>query len=228
MKKYLIALAVALMVCLLGMTASAAERSTDSEDYKAAEREKEAISQACAEAMREMGPEELDVKTRMAVMTEIYEEAGWTVAHETPAPARSLDIDPEILELAYSDIDEANPEQREKIIDAREVVINQYSWQNDIEAPDCIGYMVNPFDREITFCPLYSELFPGWDPPRPVPVEEEAAEPVEEDVSEATAGAASDVDSLMYDDGNYYVPKASGSVVAPIYVLFRFISLLII
>ena len=46
MKKYLIALAVALMVCLLGMTASAAERSTDSEDYKAAEREKEAISQA--------------------------------------------------------------------------------------------------------------------------------------------------------------------------------------
>ena len=102
MKKYLIALAAALMVCLLGMTASAAERSTDSEDYKAAEREKEAISQACAEAMREMDPEELDVKTRMAVMTEIYEEAGWTVAHETPAPARSLDIDPEILELASS------------------------------------------------------------------------------------------------------------------------------
>lgn len=81
---------------------------------------------------------------------------------------------------AISDIDKASPEQREKIIDAREAVVNQYSWQNDIEAPDVVGYVVNPFDREVTFCPLYSELFPGWDPPRPAPVEEDTAEPEQE------------------------------------------------
>lgn len=172
MKKYPIALAVALMVCMLGVTASAETEDFVSYvevagDSRAAEKEDEAITEEYWAVMDEMDPEELDLKTRMEIMTEAYENAGWTVIHETPAVTRSVDIDPKVWELAYLDINEADPEMREKIIDAREVVISQYSWQNDIEAPDMVSYVINPFDREITFSPLYRELFPGWDPPRP-------------------------------------------------------------
>lgn len=187
MRKYLIALAVALMVCMLGISASAEERSTDSEEYKAAEKEQEAIAQECYKIMDEIDPKGLDVRTQMRIMSEVYEKAGWTVTKQTPEMARGTYIDPKVWELAHSDIDKASPEQREKIIDAREFVAGNYSWHNDIAAPNSVSYVINPFDREIIFPLLYSELFPGWDQPRPSCWDGEAADTAEPEQESADA-----------------------------------------
>lgn len=170
MRKYLIALTVALMVCLLGVSASA--ETEEVEAYKTAAKEQEAIIDVYSNVMNEVDPDDLDLKTCIEIMTKAYEDAGWTVIQESPEVARSADIDPKILELAYSDIDKASQEQREKIIEAREIVINHSSWVNDIEGQGFVCYMQNMADREITFTPPYSEVFPGWDPPRPKAAEE--------------------------------------------------------
>lgn len=50
-----------------------------------------------------------------------------------------------------------------------------------------VGYVVNPFDREVTFCPLYSELFPGWDPPRPGCLDGETGDTAEPEQESADA-----------------------------------------
>lgn len=161
MKKYLVALIVALLVCLVGITASA-ETAEEAEAYRAAEQERNAISQKCWDIMDAMDQDSLDQKTRRAIMTEVYEKAGWTVIQESPEKARAMDFDPEIVELAYSDIDKADPEQQEKILDAREAIIFGSDWYNDLEFPDVMCYQADPIKKEITFALPFSEVFPGW------------------------------------------------------------------
>lgn len=205
MKKYLVVLIVVLLICLLGITASASDELVCYvERYSSdATTDSSSIVEAYTKAMKEIDSEQLDTKARMELIAEAYENAGWTVIIEEPIVARALDIDPETLELAYSDIDSATAEQREKIIDARETVIDQYSWQNDIEAPDCVSYVVNQNDREITFSPLFSELFPGWDAPRHVQTEEDLIDEVSNGVLLAAAA--------LYYDGDYNVRAATNT-----------------
>lgn len=239
MKKYLIALAVALMVCLLGISASA---ETAEKEVALAEQEQRVIAQECYEIMDEIDPNGLDVKTQIQIMSNVYEEAGWTVVDETPALARAVDIDPEIWELAYSDIDNADPEQREKILSAREEVVSHYSWQNDIEFHG-VGYTIDMSKKEIQFGPLYSELFPGWDPPRPGRLGGETSDTAESeqesvDIADCVAVAPVSIDSadpvgsaikgamiardvpgtFVYYDSSLYVGKASSSSIASNFV----------
>lgn len=90
MKRYIAAVAAALTVCLTGSTALALESYVEPyrpEDYEAARLEEKAITEAYSEAMRGMDPEEQDIETRIAIMTEAYEAAGWTVAREAPVAA---------------------------------------------------------------------------------------------------------------------------------------------
>lgn len=220
MKKYLIALAVALMVCLLGISASAAD--TQTADVAAAAEEEIALSEECHDIMDAIDPNGVDLQTQMQIMTEVYEDAGWTVTEIAPV-ARTAGVDPKTLELAYSDIDKADPEQREKILDARETVIFHNSWINDL-CPDGIvfSYAIDPAKKEIGFYPMFSELFPGWDPPRPdnsdvapsTPIE-----PLEEDcvIENGPAktvidgfAAAAQIGTVYIYNGSRYVPKGTG------------------
>lgn len=167
MRKYLIALTVALMVCLLGVSASAEEGGVGE-----AVKEKEVILATYNERISEMDRDELSTKTQIDIMTKVFEDAGWNVTRETPEMARLSDIDPRVLELAYSDIDAAGADKRDDIIDAREIVMENSSWINDIQSSDFVLYTTDLVKREIKFSPLFSEMFPGWDPPRPKAAEE--------------------------------------------------------
>ncbi len=176
MKKYLIAVAAALMFCLLGVSASA--KDVDAKAYNAAMEEQARIADECYAKMDAIDPNGVDLKTQKEIMTEVYKAEGWTVTSETPN-ARSANIDPKTLELACSDIDKADPEMREKILDAREKIIFQNDWYNDLTDGASVGYTVDPINKKLEFIPAFSEVFPGWDPPRPSKEDVTLAAPVE-------------------------------------------------
>lgn len=167
MKKYLAALAAALMVCMLGMTASAVE--VDEDAMRAGMDEELRIVEKCYKIMDEIDPDGVDYGTEVRVMTKVFREAGWTVTQMAPV-VQTEGVSPETLELAYTDISKAGPGMREKILSARETVIFRNSWINDMGPEACFGYAVDPIGKEIEFQPLFSELFPGWDAPRPAHV----------------------------------------------------------
>ncbi len=220
MKKYLIALAVALMVCLLGMTASAQtadEATTDA-------------SEIIADALR--GPMKNGVLSSAEaeqIAKEALVSAGWTVVEDISAQSAENDIDPEVLELAYMDIDKADSELKEKILDARKTVIYSYSWVNDVDVPGGISYSADPDTREVSFDPLFSELFPGWDVPRnqcdlsnvPVFDEEYDFEGVDNkpkltnDVVDETGAALAAVNPEVVNSENRYVPKVTNTTATP-------------
>ncbi len=78
------------------------------------------------------------------------------------------EIDQETYDLAYSDLDSASPEQREKILDAREAIIWASEWQDD----DSCFVKSNSETKTWYELPRFSELFPGWDKPRAKAAEE--------------------------------------------------------
>ena len=67
----------------------------------------------------------------------------------------------EARKIAYQDLDSASEEMRAKILEARELIINNTAWVAD-------GYtasQVDPDGNEVSL-PHFSELFPGWDLPK--------------------------------------------------------------
>lgn len=68
-------------------------------------------------------------------------------------------------EIAYLDVDAATPEMKEKILEAREIIIYSTGWVAD----GYYGYIQDAETGEIIKVqPKFSELFPGWD----IPVQE--------------------------------------------------------
>ncbi len=114
-----------------------------------------------------------------AMMYKMMDEMGYTeVEAISAAQARSqIDVAPEVMELAYSDIDAADARQREKILAAREEVISKAeAWHAD---EGIFVVDVEPEAKTWRRIPKFSELFPGWDLPRyPAPEEDSTAEPV--------------------------------------------------
>ncbi|MCI9552304.1 MAG: hypothetical protein HFE94_02075 [Acutalibacter sp.] len=113
------------------------------------------------------------------------EKKGYTqVEAISPAAARDeIDVDPQTLALANSDLESASSEEQEKILAARNKVIYQSSgWYAD----DGRIYMVYVDEerKEWHELPKFSELFPGWDLPTEQASESEqpikAEEPVED------------------------------------------------
>lgn len=164
MKKYLAALIAALLVCMAGLPASAVE--VDQAAMEAGMDEEARLNTKCYEIIDRMYPDGASYETEIMVRTKVYTEAGWTVIREVPK-VNTEGISPETVELAYSDISKAEPGMREKIIDARETIILYNDWTNDVQFSGLFGYVVDPIKKTIKFSPLFSDMFPGWDPPRP-------------------------------------------------------------
>lgn len=165
MRKYLIALTVALMVCLLGVSASA--ETEEDKAISAAMEEQANISIEIIKTIEANYPDGADVKTQLRIIKETYEKAGWTVVQKAPAKARTEGIAPRVMELAYSNIDGADAKTKKEILDAREKVIFNNGWFNDTKGDALSSYSVNPAAKTIEFLPAFSELFPGWELPVP-------------------------------------------------------------
>ncbi|RKJ39955.1 hypothetical protein D7X94_10025 [Acutalibacter sp. 1XD8-33] len=150
-----------------------------------------------------------------AMMYKMMDEMGYTeVEAISAAQARSqIDVAPEVMELAYSDIDAADARQREKILAARRVIIFQYSWQAD----DGLGFMYDPTTKEFSFTPRFSDLFPGWDLPvepgypKKAPVEPETVEP--ESVTEEEAETGHEPEEPERPDDAGIQPQILGGLV---------------
>lgn len=99
-----------------------------------------------------------------------YLEQGYTEVIHDPGIALQADSPDEVLSLAYMDIEKADEEMKEKILEARNKVIDRYDWAAD----DVVAYVVNDEDRTFEIDPHFSDLFPGWDlPVVNAPVEDE-------------------------------------------------------
>lgn len=136
---------------------------------------------------------------------------GFTEVSAAPVPQllHNAEIDPETYALAYSDIDSASPEQREKILAARrQVAYSVDEWVADTEGSYIASIDYNTMEWHEP--PKFSELFPGWDPvldPESAPAEEA---PVVESMMAPLSVNASSV-PVVY---SVQVPKQTDGVMA--------------
>lgn len=70
-------------------------------------------------------------------------------------------FDERVLQYAYMDENVASPEMKEKILEAREVIIFSENWVAD----GYTGYIGNALTGEMRELPSFSELFPDWEIP---------------------------------------------------------------
>ena len=105
--------------------------------------------------------------------TASQEVAVFVAPMETP-PDKSDEMRLEEAEkYAYLDLDSASEEIKEKILDARRIIIFHSRWVADGYS----GNIVNVITGEVEPLPTFSELFPGWD----LPVYDTAEEQVTQD-----------------------------------------------
>ena len=109
-----------------------------------------------------------------------------TASSEEPdgSEAQRADLE-EAEEIAYLNLESASPEMKEKILSARNQIIDSQCWAAD-------GFTLELNDEKgnvIGAAPNFSELFPGWDLP----------------VDESIANGLIDMTSIPYFDGYKWV-----------------------
>jgi len=92
-------------------------------------------------------------------------------------------------EIAYMDVETASAEMQERILEARETIINSENWVAD----DFEATLVRE-DGTTTNLPQFSELFPGWD----IPVDESAVAVRSRTAAEYFAPYQGDVYATLY------------------------------
>lgn len=183
-----------------------------------------AASANASEALTDEEKEEL-----VKMVHEDLERRGYTeAAPVSAARARaSIDVPPEVLELAYSDLETASPEKKQEILEARnQVIYSAKNWYVDEGGL----YFVSIDENTKTWrqVPKFSELFPGWDPPcAPAPKETSIESDVnfdfitESTMSQLMEGMASTlnaVTNLPTVNGHFAIPKTvSGVLAEPFY-----------
>ncbi len=175
------------VLAVFAMTASAKDETpeefTPDQEYLAETEEDPVI--ALWDELEGLPVEEAEERYRQCLL-----DAGYMEVYEETNVTKPMDMDDETYDLAYSDLESADPETQEKILAARRVIIFQYSWQAD----DGLGFMYDPTTKEFSFTPRFSDLFPGWDLPvepgypKKAPVEPETVEPESVTEEEAETG----------------------------------------
>ncbi len=136
--------------------------------------------------------EDFIAKAEQALREEM-EAAGYTEIKTTAAEVlKKAKIDPKVSALAYSDLENASPAQKEKILAARRKIIFQVdSWYDDMGG--VYSAKIDPKSKTWKSSPRFSELFPGWDVPT-----EEATEPVKTSQEELKATLEKDLAEQGY------------------------------
>ncbi len=120
---------------------------------------------ASANASEALTEEELFQQSVEEVHADLI-EMGFTKGEPITASAAraQIDVEPSVLKLAYSEIDESDPKEKLEILRARNIVAESSSgWYDDQGGI----YAVKVDTNTMTWheMPKYSELFPGWDLP---------------------------------------------------------------
>ena len=136
--------------------------------------------------------EDFIAKAEQALREEM-EAAGYTEIKTTAAEVlKKAKIDPKVSALAYSDLENASPAKKEKILAARRKIIFQVdSWYDDMGG--VYSAKIDPKSKTWKSSPRFSELFPGWDVPT-----EEATEPVKTSQEELKATLEKDLAEQGY------------------------------
>ncbi len=100
------------------------------------------------------------------------EVALYVAPNEMPAEGSGEMSVEEAAEYAYLDLDSASEELKEKILEARRIIIFHSRWVADGYS----GNIVNVITGESEPLPTFSELFPGWDLPVYDPAEVQITE----------------------------------------------------
>ena len=118
-------------------------------------------------AVLSTGNEQADGETGKDISAHVAPES----TEENNAEVMSLD---EAKEYAYLDYESATEEMKEKILEARNVIIFSSDWVADGYSGSIQNVETGEIVKEL---PAFSELFPGWD----MPVYPETAEQITED-----------------------------------------------
>lgn len=192
MKKLITLLAMVLLVSAFAISASAAPEmdSTLEENL----RESDKITEAFHECLQSRRSGDVDRSEQKEIIRELFLEAGWTEVDTAQEEEEALqaNVSSETIELAYQDIEKADPAQKEKILEARSEVIYNRSWVNDQVPEAGIGYTTNAMKKEFSIDPDFSELFPGWE----IPNEESDVSPVAAEPSNLDGKAVDEKPSL--------------------------------
>ncbi len=98
------------------------------------------------------------------MMRQVMIDAGYTEVQAIQTVAvNPEDFSQETLDLAYSDIEQADEETKKKILAARDEII--FGSNNDGWSETGMGMVYNSFEGTFTLLPRFSDLFPGWDLP---------------------------------------------------------------
>ena len=195
MKKLLSVLLAAAALSLFSAMAFAQSDEPEKMDMLAGFDEIESLSEEeRAEAIHEIAERNMREKMKKEGYTEV-----------APATAASLledgkaEVDPETLALAYSDLESALPEDRQKILDARwDVAYSMSGWYEDGDGAYIVS--VDENTKEWYELPKWSELFPDWEP----------LEAPEEEANEAGLSAALEANGLALETGAEVGAKAGG------------------
>lgn len=155
MKKVLVTVFAAFVMGLFALTASAEDDVLTS--YEAMN-----LMLEFDEAVSDI-PDSLRGEALEEAYAEALAEIGWSMV-EAPTP-RSWDIDPELLELAYSDLDSATPEMKTKIRMARYQVMYNPKVSGWTVGCETITGVQDINNKVFFISPRFEDLFPGWELP---------------------------------------------------------------
>ncbi len=144
-------------------------------------------------------------------MYDKYAEEGYTEVPYSAAKARaSIDVPPEVLKLAYSDLDSASPEEMVKILEARnQVAYSAGGWCAD----GAFMTTGDPQTKTWHRLPYFSELFPGWDMPCDDPAAQVAKMLKEKEKTDVPAAPAKEVaDKIVTAGVSSAIPAALAAI----------------
>lgn len=203
MKKLLGVLFACTVLAVFAMAASAEDEisaeAAPAEEYLA-ETEEDPLA-GLWEEVEGLSREETEARFRQCL-----QDAGYTEVFEETHVTRPMSMDNETYDLAYSDLESADPETQKKILAARREIIFQYSWSADGGAS--ISY--NPTTMEFSITPQFEDLFPAdWEPPvwSVEPDDSEAAPEEPETAEEAVNPPAEAAPEAVYGPEKPELPE---------------------
>ncbi len=120
------------------------------EQQKAINREKASLSRTRAS------------KSEADIIRQSFLDIGFSEISSTKNICPQGNVPDSVIELAFTDLKDQNPEVTKAILEARQIVLSQSNWAAD----DVVGFTFDLASKTFEIDPTFSDLFPGWDLPK--------------------------------------------------------------